>query len=166
MTSVTGVGSVRVAGPEDAPALGDVHVACWREAYVHLFSPAFLAALDVHQRRRHWAQRLAAPGPGHALVAVVDERVVGLAWAAPSRDEPPVRELELVGLYLLAAHHGTGLGQALLDAALGDQPASLWMAQNNPRALAFYARNGFTPDGARKVDPSREDLAEVRLVRY
>lgn len=160
-----GVGLVRGAVPEDAPALGDVHVACWREAYVHLFSPAFLAALDVHQRRHRWARRLAGPDPGQAIVAVVDERVVGLAWTAPSRDEPPVRELELVGLYLLAAHHGTGLGQALLDAALGDRPASLWMAEHNPRASAFYARNGFTPDGARKVEPSREDLAEVRLVR-
>lgn len=40
-----------------------------------------------------------------------------------------------------------------------------WTAEDNPRARAFYARNGFTPDGARKVEPSWEDLAEVRLVR-
>lgn len=165
MVNVMGIGSVRVAGPEDAPALGDVHVTCWREAYTHLLSPVFLSALDVQQRRLQWARRLAAPNPGQALVAVVDERVVGLAWTAPSRDEPPVREWELVGLYLRAAHHGTGLGQALLDAALDDRPASLWMAENNPRALAFYTRNGFTPDGARKVAPSWEDLAEIRLVR-
>lgn len=103
--------------------------------------------------------------PGQYLVAVADEQVVGLAWTAPSRDAPPVRELELVGLYLLADHHGTGLGQALLDAALGNQAASLWMAQDNPRARAFYARNGFTPDGAGKVEPSWENLIEVRLVR-
>ncbi|WP_354005586.1 GNAT family N-acetyltransferase [Rhodococcus antarcticus] len=158
LQDVTGVGSIRAAVPHDAPALGDVHVACWREAYVHLLSPAFLAAQDVHQRRRHWAQRLAAPGPGLALVAVVDDQIVGSASAAPSRDKPPVREVELVGLYLLAAHQGTGLGQALLYAALGDQPASLWMAQHNLRARAFYARNGFTPDGAHKVEPSREHL--------
>ncbi len=160
-----GVGLVRVAVPADAPALGDVHVACWREAYAHLFSPAFLAALDVDERRQQWARRLAGPGPGQALVAVADGRIVGLAWSGPSRDEPPVRELELSDLYLLAAQHGTGLGQALLDAALGNRPASLWTAEDNPRAVAFYARNGFTADGARKVEPSWEDLAEVRLVR-
>ena len=159
------LGSVRVAVPADAPALGDVHVACWREAYAHLFSPAFLAALDVDDRREQWARRLADRGPDRGLVAVVDERIVGFAWTGPSRDEPPVRELELSGLYLLAAWHGTGLGQALLDAALGDRPASLWTAEDNPRAVAFYARNGFTPDGARKVEPSWEDLAEVRLTR-
>lgn len=160
-----GVGAVRVAVPDDARALGEVHVACWREAYAHLLSPAFLAALDVDERREQWARRLAGYGPGDGYVAVLDERVVGLTWSGPSRDEPPVRELELSGLYLLAAQHGTGLGQALLDAALGDRPASLWTAEDNPRAVAFYARNGFTPDGACKVEPSWEDLAEVRLTR-
>lgn len=162
---MVGVGEVRPAVPEDAPALGDIHVACWREAYAELFSPAFLAVLDVDQRRQQWARRLATPGPGQYLVAVIDERVVGLAWTAPSCDTPRVRELELVGLYVLAAYHGTGLGQALLNAALGNRPASLWMAQDNPRARAFYIRNGFTPDGASKVEPSWEDLIEVRLVR-
>lgn len=160
-----GTGSVRVAVPADASVLGEVHVACWREAYAHLFSPEFLGALDVDDRREQWARRLASHGPGRTLVAVVDERVVGLAWAGRSRDEPPVREIQLSGLYLLAAQHGTGLGQALLDAALGDRPASLWTAEDNPRAVAFYARNGFTPNGARKVEPSWEDLAEVRLTR-
>lgn len=165
MVRVVNVGEVRLAVPEDAWALGDIHVVCWREAYAHLFSPDFLAALDVNRHRKQWAGRLAAPGPNHYLVAVVNDRVVGLAWTAPSCEKPSVRHLELVGLYLLAAHHGQGLGQALLDAAVGNGPASLWMAQDNPRARAFYARNGFTPDGAYKVEPSWEDLTEVRLVR-
>jgi GNAT superfamily N-acetyltransferase len=162
---VTTAAVVRSAVPEDASALGDLRVNCWREAYAHVLSPAFLAALDVQQRRQQWVRRLATPGMGRVLVAVVDEQVVGIAWTAPSRDNPPVRERELVGLYVLAAHHGTGVGQTLLDAALGDQPASLWMAEENPRALAFYTRNGFTPDGAHKIEPLWEDLAEVRLVR-
>ena len=156
---------MRVAVPADAPALGEVHVACWREAYAHLFSSAFLAALDVDQRREQWERRLSNPGPGRAFVAVVEERVVGFAWTGPGHDEPPVRKVELTGLYLLDAWHGTGLGQALLDAALGDRPASLWTAEDNPRAIAFYARNGFAPDGARKVEPSWEDLTEIRLTR-
>lgn len=32
MPCVVGVGEVRLAVPEDARALGDLHVACWREA--------------------------------------------------------------------------------------------------------------------------------------
>ena len=95
----------------------------------------------------------------------MDGEVVGFAQAVPSRDEPPVRAEELATLYLRADHHGGGLGQALLDAVLADRPASLWVAEANPRARRFYERNGFTPDGAREVVADWEGLVEVRLVR-
>jgi GNAT superfamily N-acetyltransferase len=99
------------------------------------------------------------------VVAEADGAVVGFAQAVPSRDDPPVRPLELASLYLRAALHGSGLGQALLDAAVGDRPASLWVAEVNPRARRFYERNGFVPDGARQVLGAWEGLIEVRLVR-
>jgi GNAT superfamily N-acetyltransferase len=156
---------VRPAVLADAAELAACHIACWREAYAHLLSAAFLSGLDVDVRRRQWEGWLAAPGAGTHWVALVGGSVVGFAGARASRDDPPVREVELWGLYLRAAHHGCGLGQALLDAAVGDQPCSLWVAEDNPRARAFYARNGFVPDGARMVEPAWEGLAEVRLVR-
>lgn len=167
MDTVTGAGAVRSAVPADAEAIAEVHVACWREAYAHVLSPAFLAALDVDARCLQWARRLANPDPDRlVVVAVTDDRIVGLALSGRSRDTPPVRELQLDALYVLADQHGTGLGQALLDAALGGRPAALWTAEDNPRARAFYTRNGFTPDGARKIEPWLEDLAEVRLARW
>lgn len=38
---------------------------------------------------------------------------------------------------VLASHYGSGAGQQLLDAAVGDGGAYLWIADENPRALAF-----------------------------
>lgn len=73
--------------------------------------------------------------------------------------------MELWALYILSSHYGTGLGQALLDAAIGTAPATLWVAEDNPRARSFYARNGFTPDGTRNVDAAADDLAEIRMTR-
>ncbi|MFZ5868948.1 MAG: GNAT family N-acetyltransferase [Actinomycetota bacterium] len=78
---------------------------------------------------------------------------------------PRPRRLELHLIYLLAAHHGTGLGQGLLDAAVADAPAFLWIAEDNPRALAFYRRNGFEPDGARDTIEAWQHMVVVRLVR-
>lgn len=66
---------------------------------------------------------------------------------------------------ILASHYGMGVGQALLDAAIGDRPASLWVAEDNPRAQAFYRRNGFALDGARDTIERLENMAEVRMVR-
>ncbi len=152
--------TVRAATSEDADAMAACQVACWRETYAHLVSAALLAGFDVPAQAERWRGRLDG-----AVVAVVGSEVVGLARPCPSRDEPPVRPVELAVLYLRAVHHGSGLGQALLDAAVGDRPCSLWVAEDNPRAQAFYARNGFRPDGARTVEPTWDDLAEIRLVR-
>ncbi len=155
---------LRTAGPRDAGAVARCHVQCWREAYAHLLSGEFLDALDVADRAGMWERAISRGAAVH--VADLGGDVVGLAAAGPRRDdEPGLPDLELRLIYLLSAHHGTGVGQQLLDAALGAEDGYLWVAEDNPRARAFYARNGFRPDGAHRVETAFEDMAEVRLVR-
>jgi ribosomal protein S18 acetylase RimI-like enzyme len=153
---------VRPSAPGDAEGIAVVHVTSWRETYAHLLSPAFLAGIDVADRTRMW-RRATERDPSRIHVAEADGDIVGFAAVRRPADGP--RALELAVLYLLAAHHGSGLGQALLDASVGDEPAFCWVAEDNPRARAFYARNGFRPDGERNVVEEWEGLAEVRLVR-
>ncbi|GAB4081711.1 GNAT family N-acetyltransferase [Modestobacter muralis] len=162
---MTRVLDLRPATPADAAGIGPCHLACWQETYAGLLSPAFFAGRSPERFAANWAQLLADPATAPVTVASADGEVVGFAQVVPSRDTPPVREEELVSLYLRAAHHGSGLGQALLDAVLDDRPASLWVAEQNARARRFYERNGFSADGAREVDESWEGLAQVRLVR-
>ena len=77
----------------------------------------------------------------------------------------PVRERELSVLYVEAAWHGTGMAQALVESLIGEEPASLWVAEDNARAQRFYAKLGFAPDGARHVDPRWPALPDIRMVR-
>ncbi|MGA0567198.1 GNAT family N-acetyltransferase [Rathayibacter sp. KR2-224] len=106
----------------------------------------------------------AAPTAKAAPGAV--SRIVGWASAGPARDEDGPVQRELHGIYVLRDHHGTGAAQRLLDAALGNSPAFLWVLVDNPRARAFYRRNGFVPDGTTKVDTfGGEPAAELRMVR-
>ena len=149
----------------DAPAVARVNVASWREAYAHVVAPEVLAGMDAERATAGWTRMLEEHEASAAVVAELDGVVVGFAVARPSRDDPPVREVELWAIYLLAAAHGTGAAQQLLDAALGDAPASLWVWQDNPRAHAFYARNGFAPDGASRVHERWGPARIVRLVR-
>jgi GNAT superfamily N-acetyltransferase len=160
---------VRRALPEDAVRLGEVHTQVWREAYAGLMPAEYLAGLDPVRAAARYEERLAAPDPGRVmLVGIADGRIVGMASAGPSRDDPPEPPAQVYAVNVLAAHHGTGLGARLLetaiDAVAGDGAVSLWVAEGNARARSFYRRYGFVPDGRTDWMPEAEvDL--VRLVR-
>lgn len=150
---------------EDAPAIHAVHRASWLETYAHLLEAAVIERryADAERWRASWRELIAR---GVVSVAERDGRVVGWAYAVPTGGGPRDRELE--GIYLLAEAHGSGLGQALLDAVIGDAPAFLWVAEGNPRAEAFYRRNGFERDGAvdrHRVASDGTALTAVRMVR-
>lgn len=156
--------TIRPADVRDADAIAVVHVQAWREAYAHLLPAEFLAALDVDARAARWRGIIAEPDVD-VLVATIGEQVVGWASAGPGRGERP-RDRELEGIYVLAGHHGSGAGQALLDAAIGTAPAFLWVADGNPRAESFYRRNSFERDGTVKHEPiGPRGLDAVRMVR-
>ncbi|HRQ00253.1 MAG TPA: GNAT family N-acetyltransferase [Terrimesophilobacter sp.] len=158
--------TVRSATVEDADALGAVHVQAWRQTYAHLLSPGLLESVSAERRAERWRSILGG-SPDHAqVVAEIDGDIVGFAASGPGRDVISPRELQLYSIYLLADHQGSGAGQAMLDAVIGDEPAYLWVAEDNPRAQAFYVRNGFALDGERMVDLLEgEPLAQVRMVR-
>lgn len=151
---------------EDADEVADVHVEIWREAYAGIMPDDFLAALRPGPRAETWRAVAASPRRGsRTLVARgADGRIVGFVSVGPSRDEDAPTPVELYVINVLASAHGTGLGQELLDRALGDEDATLWVAEQNARARAFYARNGFVPEGTSKRHTG-SDAPEIRMVR-
>jgi GNAT superfamily N-acetyltransferase len=157
---------VRPVEEADADSLGRVHAACWHETYDHLLSSAALSQLHPERLAAMW-RRFTAQGPEYRqVVALVDDEVVGFAGSGPARDADRPAPHELYFMYVLHAHHGTGIGQQLFDAVVDPGPSYLWVAADNPRAHAFYARNGYVPDGKEKSEEVLgEQLHEVRLVR-
>jgi ribosomal protein S18 acetylase RimI-like enzyme len=87
--------------------------------------------------------------------------VVGFASVRPAAGDVPAH---LQSLYVRRACWSTGLGQRLLDAVLGDEPATLEVLRDNARARRFYARNGFVPDGTVQEEP-RLGGVEIGMVR-
>jgi ribosomal protein S18 acetylase RimI-like enzyme len=157
---------VRPARLEDVAQMARVNVRCWQETYRGLVSdavlddPGFLAA-----RERFWTAVLTDERYRQNRVAVAerDGELVGIAMSGPPPDAAaaPVRQLYV--LYVYAAHHGTGAGQALLEAVVDPgEPAALWVADPNPRAQAFYRKHGFVADGTAQVE---DGVREIRMVR-
>lgn len=161
--------TIREPRPDEPSAIADVHVATWKEAYVDLLPADYFSDEHVEGRQRMWQHLLTHPREDMRVrVAESDGQIVGFAWVGPGEGvggEDPPRDRLLYAIYLLAAHHGTGAGQALLDEALGGDPAMLWVAKENPRATAFYVRNGFRFDGVEQVDPHAPLITDARMVR-
>jgi len=164
-----GIGDVmlREAAPEDAERVGAMHHASFVETYTGLAPESFWEWASVQRSIENW-DRLLRNGVV-ATLAEVDGSVVGVAAAGeavPRGDVQPVRDRELSSFYVLESHHGTGIGQALLDRVVPPGiEAQLWLARDNPRALRFYERNGFAPDGAENDGLGFGGIRAVRLVR-
>ena len=115
------------------------------EAAARVSAAAFGVDLSDPWSAGRWRQRvshLLGTDPDGAFVAERDGRVIGAAQA--------MRRERLWCLSLLAvqgAAQSAGAGRALLAAALDyddGTDAGLIVSSNDPRALALYARSGFT----------------------
>lgn len=160
--------AIRLADVADAEAYVRCHTQCLIETYARIMPPAYAdgrrAEIDhyIELRTAAFAQMrddLAAgtsPHRTHWVATDAAGSVVGVAASGVGQPpwehlmhlpEPPI-DHQLDHIYTLTATHGSGLGQRLLDTALPDgKGAYLWILNDNPRAEAFYARNGFVPDG-------------------
>lgn len=157
--------TIRAATEADVAGLIDCHLACWHEAYAALAQADYLANLDRNRPERisYWTTKIAS-GAAPPWLAIDDDSVVGVANAGPTEDEDLRPGLELFLIYVRQAYWGTGLGQRLLETTIGDRPALLWVLRENERAVRFYRRNSFAPDGAEKIHPGLRGTV-IRLVR-
>lgn len=172
---------LRPAVLADAEAIARVHWRSWRETYPGLVPEKVLAPSALDRRVVQWRGRLSEQVPGELVrVGEIGGEIVGWALGGPARagrgPQPidaagedgapaPPAGWELWGLYVLGSAHGSGVGQALLDAVVPPGACLLWVAEQNPRARAFYRRNGFVEDGAREVEEHLGGLVSIRMVR-
>ena len=116
-------------------------------------------------RERMWTDVLTSERYRQNRVAVAerDGELVGIAMSGQPEDVTAAWVRQLYVLYVYAADHGTGAGEALLEAVLGSaEPAELWVADPDPRAQAFYRKHGFAADGTAR---SGDGMREIRMVR-
>lgn len=149
--------------PEEIEGKGYVHWKGWQEAYRGLIDPAYLEtmALDACVKRAYeWRDGV--------LVAKDGPRVVGFAGYGPYRDDALPGAGELYALYVLREYYGRGAGPALLEAALeqlaGYPRVALWVLRGNGRAIRFYQKHGFVPDGAEQSLTLGRPAAVLRMI--
>jgi ribosomal protein S18 acetylase RimI-like enzyme len=152
---------IRGAAAADAPRLSRLGATTFRETFEGENTPEdmarYLAEAFTPERQ---AAEIADPA-GVVLLAECGEpsggaELVGYAHLVSGPAPAAVRgaaPVELKRLYVARAWHGRGVAQALMDAALaaagGRGAGTLWLGvwEHNARAVAFYAKYGFTRVG-------------------
>lgn len=124
-----------------------VHWKSWQESYRGIVDDGYLDRMTLAQTEEkafRWRDNI--------LVAKDGDRVVGFAGYGPSRGEEGVGEI--FALYVLEEYQRRGIGYALMREALsrleGCRGVVLWAFKENAKALRFYDRVGFRPDGEEK----------------
>lgn len=146
--------NARVATPDDAPAIAQVHVASWNAAYRGVIADEALDDLTEERLEPEWRREIET---GDAGVAVVEDdgAVVGYSRYGPARDDDldASQWAEVYGFYLHPGTWGRGGGRTLMDHVKADlrgrgfRRICLWVVQVNGGAQAFYRAVGFEPDG-------------------
>jgi len=140
------------AGLEIRRARSDELAAC-ADLYLKVLTDTFTwMPAERHDRREF----LRSAADEEIYVAVEDGRVVGLAGFLPSMGF-------IHSLYV--EPRGRGIGKALLDhlGRVARGPLSLKVQEQNRRAQAFYAREGFV--AAERGRDAGADVIWIRLVR-
>lgn len=145
--------NIRRARPQDAAAIGRVHVVAWRDSYAGLLPDRFLAEMSPARVAAGYQRGMIARRGGEAVfVAEVPGEgtdLVGFASAARARREG-MGEGEIETLYVLPDWRDQGTGRRLLRAAaahlaaIGCRSAMLWVLSEN-NARFFYRCLGGRP---------------------
>ncbi len=169
---------VRPAEVADADAIGVVHTAAWQVGYDGVLPVQLLDSLTPERAAGRWRTDLASTDRSSTtLVAEVDGQILGICSFGPYRavdgQSAPDDTSELWMLNVHPDGWGTGVAQALMTAAVDglrlDYPATtaaLWVLDGNARGRRFYDKEGWSADGAPKVDTfAGRDVTELRYTR-
>lgn len=155
--------NIRLAVPEDADRIAQVHIASWRETYHGIIPTKYLKHLSHDKREQGWRKSL-AEGPVFVALDHTNE-VIGFANGGPSRGSKGT-EGELYALYLLKTHQGEGTGKRLFDHVLEDlrqqgfSSCLVHVLADNPSRF-FYERFG-----GRLVFEQRIERGGKQLMEY
>lgn len=165
---------LRRCGPADAAALSLVGQATFLEAYAGIVAGADIVA---HCARAHapavYADWLARADSALWL-AERDGAPIGYAVLTLPDFAPGVAragDLELRRIYVLSPYQRTRLGSRLMEAACAEAKARgaarllLGVYSRNERALAFYARAGFSRIDVRVFHVGEHDYDDYVLAR-
>jgi ribosomal protein S18 acetylase RimI-like enzyme len=144
----------RLARVEDAADIARIDVRSWQAAYRAILPREYLDKLSIPKRQAQWRETIKAGTP-RVILAQRDDVTLGyVAWGRSRDRDRHGAEAEIETLYIDPMHWRKGAGTLLIDESIeaaaseGYRDITLWVLEENERALSFYRARGFRLDGA------------------
>jgi ribosomal protein S18 acetylase RimI-like enzyme len=146
---------LRLAVAEDASSIAAISIEVWIGTYLKAGVRGFFADYALEEFTTARMLALIEDPEQHIVVSQNAEGIDGFirVSAKSAAPVPGCSEMEIATFYIQPRHHGKGIGQRLLAAALAHCRASgavsVWLttnAENHP-AIGFYLAQGFEKIG-------------------
>ena len=142
-----------------------VHWKSWQETYPGIVDQGYLDSLTLAK-----CEEIAFRWPDDIVIAKDGERVVGFAGYGKYRDGELEDTGEVFALYVLKEYWGTGIGLRLMEEALSQLEefphTAVWVLKENGRAIRFYEKCGFRPDGREEMLTLGAPVRLIRMIRH
>ena len=158
--------TIRLVGPDDVEAFRQIRLEALRtnpSSFASRYEDWEVLSLE------EWRNRLSEP----VFIAFQDGQPVGIMGLFRQRSSKMAHRATIVMVYVRADLRGTGLAVRLLEAisdharAIGLRQLELFVSAENPAAMRFYQRQGFTeigriPGGVLEDDREIDDVMMAR----
>ncbi|MDO3411099.1 GNAT family N-acetyltransferase [Saccharibacillus sp. CPCC 101409] len=160
--------NIRIARPEDAAGIAQVHVDSWKTTYKGIVSDAYLDSLSVEERWTRWEDRLRRPDLDEGVMVAENERgqICGFLDFGQSRETGRTQEAELYAVYLLQSEQRKGVGRKMFRKMVaelkerGYRSLMVWVLEPNP-AVHFYKRLGAEEFERKEIRIGDEPFTEI-----
>ncbi len=141
---------IRPARVSDAAGIARVYVDTWRDTYAGLIPDPALVGLSHRRQAQIWAEELARPASGQAVVIANDAAsgIVGFGSCGKTRGDALPYKGEVFTLYVLPDFQGEGIGRRLLRrlfatlSARSMDSAVIWVLADNPARFFYHTMGG------------------------
>ena len=138
-----------------------VHRKSWQEAYKGIIDQEYLDRLSLEK-----CEEMAFKFRDNVLIAKDNDRVIGFVGYGKYRGNDLQNTGEIIAIYVLSEYYGKGVGKELMNAALEvlDYPEIVvFVLKENKRAIRFYTKCGFFPDGHEETITLGSPVTEIRM---
>lgn len=168
---------VRKTGLVDVERLALIGAATFLETFAGILDgDAIVAHCKWEHSAATYAHHISSGATAWLAQCNLGNAPVGYALLGPTAlPGSETGDLELKRIYLLSRYHGTGIGKALMDAAIDCAGSSgairllLGVYVGNDRAIAFYRKQGFVRIADRRFkvgDHEYDDVVLARTLRH